>query len=81
MSSKSLAALVSLPYLYLDNSGPFTAGAGAIARSAPTDMDIAYARERRLRERDTKDQRVLASGKIGPKRRRRIANRTGKGMG
>lgn len=76
-----MSALVTLPYLYLDNRGPFTSGAGAIARSAPTDMDIAYARERRLRERDTKDQRVLASGKIGPKRCRRIANRTGKGMG
>lgn len=81
MSSKSLAALVSLPYLYLDNRGPFTAGQGVIARPAPTDMDVAYARERRRRERDAKDQLALASGKIGPKRRRRIANRAGKGRG
>jgi hypothetical protein len=49
-----------------------------IPRLDPSEVAIwaSHARERRRIERDSKDARAMASGKIGPKRRRRIRNRT-----
>lgn len=66
------------PLQDFDPRRPVVSLAPVIPRLHPSEVAIwaAQNRERRRIERDSKDARALASGKIGPKRRRRIRNRT-----
>jgi len=74
---KEIHAMIP-PLQDFDPWRPVVSAAPVIPRLHPSEVAIwaSHARERRRIERDAKDARALASGKIGPKRRRRIRNRT-----